>query len=574
MSGSVLYLIPARGGSLRLPGKNLRTMAGIPLVGRAARVARAAAAATPGTRHRVVCSTDDADIARVAAAWGAEVLERPASLATAETPSADVARHALDVLGADAGFETLVLLQPTSPLTVPDDVVAAVARHRIAQGAGVVSVTPTHPAAWHLAIGGDGRLQPVVADGDVLVTGAFYVITPDDLRRTGRFVEAGRTLGQVVSPDRSVDVDEPEDLIVAEAILAARSVTPVMIGGHVIGAGRALVIAEAGVNHGGDVEMAHRLVDAAAAVGADVVKFQTFDPDALAAAGAPQAAYQAAAGHVAADQRALLAGLTLPDDAWPALQAHARERGIEFLSTPFDDRSAELLDRLDVPAFKVGSGELTNLPFLARIARFGRPLLVSTGMAEMTEVAAAVDTVALASGAGLVLLHCVSSYPAAPTDANLRAMETMRLAFGLPVGWSDHTVGAESALAAVALGAAVVEKHLTLDRGLPGPDHAASMEPDVFAALVASIRDVEAALGSGIKSPAAGEADVARVARRSLHWRRSLKPRTAIEVDDLEALRPGTGLSPGRMHEIVGRRTTVAVRSGEIVRQSDVEGLA
>jgi N-acetylneuraminate synthase/N,N'-diacetyllegionaminate synthase len=272
-----------------------------------------------------------------------------------------------------------------------------------------------------------------------------------------------------------------------------------------------------------------------------------------------------------ADQRAMLARLALPPDAWPVLRAQAHARGLVFLSTPFDDGSADLLDRLDVPAFKVGSGELTNTPFLARLARRGRPLLVSTGMADMIEVAAAVDTIRAEGDVPLALLHCVSSYPARPEDANLRAIETMRRAFEVPVGWSDHTPGIELAIGAVAMGAALVEKHLTLDRSLPGPDHAASLEPDEFRAMVAGIRAVEAARGSGVKVPVASEREVAAVARRSLHWRRSLAAGLVVATGDVDVLRPGTGLTPGRIGEIVGRRTARSVAQGAMIVATDVE---
>ena len=368
MTGRILFLIPARGGSRRLPGKNVLPIGGIPLVGRAARTARRAAATIAGG-HAVVCSTDDPAISEAAATWGADVLQRPAHLATAEATSVEVAVHALETFDADA-FETIVLLQPTSPLTDPADVVAAVARHRATGGASIVSVAPSHPASWHQDVAASGELLQGhdQIGGASILTGAFYIVQPRDLLRTRRFVEIGRTLGHIVAIDRSVDVDDAVDMIVAEALLAARPVRPVSIGQKIIGDGSTYVIAEAGVNHNGRPELAHRLVDAAADAGADAVKFQTFDPAALAARGAERAAYQVASGDGAADQREMLAALVLPRDTWAALQEHAHARGIEFLSSPFDDASVELLERLDVPAFKIGSGELTNLPFIARIA--------------------------------------------------------------------------------------------------------------------------------------------------------------------------------------------------------------
>ncbi len=575
-SPGVLFLVPARGGSVRVPGKNLRLVAGIPLVARAVRVSRLAAEAVPRGPHAVVCSTDDAEIARVAEAWGAEVpFRRPAPLADAAATSVDVALHALGVLeAAGRTFRALVLVQPTSPLTDPGDLAAAVARfdaiHR-----PVVAVTGGHPAAFHVT-GSDRDAVAVLEGGlaaaaDRRLSGAFYVVEPRALRADRRFLAPGATVGLEVPPERSVDVDVESDLAIAESLARARHVQPIDIAGCRIGAGRAFLIAEGGVNHNGDPDLAHRLVDAAADGAADAVKFQTFDPAALAAAGAPMADYQRAAGERGADQREMLARLALPLEAWAGLQQHAHERGLVFLSTPFDIGSAELLDRLGVPAFKVGSGELTNIGFIERLARFGRPMLISTGMADMLEVADAVDAVRRAGDPPIALLHCVSSYPAAPEDANLRAIETLRAAFGVPSGWSDHTPGIELPIGAVALGASIVEKHLTLDRTMPGPDHAASLEPDAFAAMTAAIRAVEPALGTGDKRPVEAELRVARVARRSLHWTRDLALGEVVAEEDLVALRPATGLSPARLRDVVGRRTARAVRAGAAATAGDLE---
>lgn len=575
MTDGVLFLIPARGGSQRVPAKNLRTVAGIPLVGRAARTARLAARDLVSGPHRVVCSTDDPSIAAVARRWGAETpFERPASLATADATSVDVALQAVGALAAEGSrFRALVLVQPTCPLTEPADLVAAVERFDAGGGAGVVSVAETHPASWHHALRADDALSSVAADdARAILTGAFYVVDPAALARSRRFVESGSTIGLRVEPERSVDVDEEADLVIAEALAAARPARTFGIGGRRIGEGSVFIIAEAGVNHEGDPALAHRLIDAAAETGADAVKFQTFDPDALAAAGAPKASYQETTGDAGDDQRAMLARLALPADAWAGLRDHAQDRGLVFLSTPFDDGSAELLDGLDVPAFKVGSGELTNLPFLARLARRGRPLLISTGMADMAEVATAVDAVMAAGGPSLALFHCVSSYPARPEDANLRAIETLRRAFGVPTGWSDHTPGTELALAAAAAGASLVEKHLTLDRAMPGPDQRTSLEPDEFARMVAGIRAVTDALGTGDKVPVEAERAIAAVARRSLHWVRDLPARTTITDEDLTSLRPGTGLPPGRGVDVIGRTTARAVAAGTMIVAIDVEG--
>ncbi len=567
MSGRTLFLIPARGGSKRIPGKNLRALAGIPLVAWAGRIARAAGA--PG--DVIVGSTDDAEIAAVASTWGIRVLMRPAELATDRATSVDVALHALDAIEGDGEtIDLCALVQPTSPLTDPADLRAAVELSR-ETGRSVASVTTSHPAAWHHGLAGDDSLQPVGSDdADLLLTGAFYVTTPDALRRSGRFVEPGVTRGFTTPPERAVDIDEPTDLRIAAGLLGTRGVAPFRLADRQIGAAGqgVFVIAEAGVNHDGDVEIAHRLVEAAADAGADAVKFQTFVPDALASATAPTAAYQRA-GDQGEDQRAMLERLALPVDAWPALQQQAHDRGIVFLSAPFDDASADVLDGMDIAAFKTGSGELTNLPFLERLARRGRPMIVSTGMATMAEVAAAVDTIRATGHAELALLHCVSSYPAAPEDANLAAMRTMREAFGLQTGWSDHTPGIELPIAGTALGAAIIEKHLTIDRARRGPDHAMSLEPSEFASMVAAIRSTAVAIGDGDKAPTAAEREIAAVARRSLHWARYLAAGETITEGDLLAQRPGTGISPARMHEYVGRPTARPVRAGAMVDEGD-----
>jgi N,N'-diacetyllegionaminate synthase len=575
LMGPILFLVPARGGSQRVIGKNLRPLAGIPLVGWAARTAIRTARRLPGDGHRVVCSTDDAAIAAVARAWGAETpFVRPASLAGPEATSTDVALHALEALRGTTGesFHALVLVQPTSPLVEPEDLLAAIARFDSGGGRPVVSVTPTHPASWHRDVAAPSATltNPGAPTAPYVLNGAVYVVAPADLAASRRFDPDGAS-ALVLPSSRAVDIDEEVDLVIAAGLLEHRAIRPVPIGDRILGGGPVFVIAEAGVNHDGDPNVAHALVDEAADAGADCVKFQTFDPSALAAADAPTAEYQRAAGVGDSDQRAMLTRLALPLDAWPALQAHAAERGIVFLSSPFDAPSADLLDRLGVPAFKVASGELTNIPFLVSLAHRGRPLLVSTGMADMLEVAAALDAIADSGDPPVALLHCVSSYPADPTDANLRAIATMRATFGVPVGWSDHTTGLELPLAAVAAGAALIEKHLTLDRTRPGPDHRASLEPAAFRDMVAGIRLVEGAMGSGDKVPAAAERAIAALARKSLHWGGSLPAGAVVADGDVVAMRPGTGLRPARLRSVVGRTTLRAVRAGSPVDEADLE---
>jgi N-acetylneuraminate synthase/N,N'-diacetyllegionaminate synthase len=329
------------------------------------------------------------------------------------------------------------------------------------------------------------------------------------------------------------------------------------------------VIAEAGVNHNGDLELAHRLVDVAADAGADAVKFQTFDPAKLVSSAASSTPYQQARGG-ASDQRSLLEALTLPQSAWAELQAHAVERGTTFLSTPFDLDSAHMLVGLGLPALKVSSGELTNIPYLRALADLGVTLLVSSGMGSAEEVADAVE--ACAAEPGLILFHCVSAYPAPIEECNLRAIPAMQEAHGVPVGWSDHTPGLTTALGAVALGASILEKHYTTDRTLPGPDHQASLEPDELADYVAQTKVLARGLGDGRKRRMPSEVENASLVRRSWHAASDLTPGTVLAEQHLSLLRPEGGISPAV--DILGRVVARPVAAGAPIREGDLDGTA
>ena len=351
--------------------------------------------------------------------------------------------------------------------------------------------------------------------------------------------------------------------------------------------GRTFIIAEAGVNHGGSVEAALALVDAAARAGADAVKFQSFRTDLLVRPDAPQAEYQSR-NAAAESQAAMLRPLELSEDAHHRIAERCATAGITFLSTAFDPPSLELLLGLGVPRLKVASGELTNGPMLLAMARTGLPMIVSTGMATLDEVAEALGIIAIGRAGtdaapradvradarrrveadpGLVgdvtLLHCTSSYPAPMEEVNLRAMNTLAERFGLPVGYSDHTEGIAVAIAAVARGARVIEKHVTVDRSLPGPDHTASLEPHEFAGLVRAVRSVEDALGSAEKRVTAAEIEVRSVARRSLVAGRDLDPARPIGPGDLVALRPEDGMPPSDLWDWEGRHPSRRYFAGE-----------
>ena len=333
----------------------------------------------------------------------------------------------------------------------------------------------------------------------------------------------------------------------------------------------AYIIAEAGVNHNGDPVLARQLIDIAAASGADAVKFQTFKAEKLVSPTSKKAEYQKRAlGGEDDGQMAMLKALELSHADFANLKLYSATKGITFLSTPFDEDSADMLDSIGVDAFKVSSGDLTHPDFLRHIAAKGRPMIISSGMATLLEVMEAVEAVHDAGNAELAVLHCVSNYPAAAGDCNLRSMATMRLATGCPVGWSDHTEGSAVSLAAVALGARIVEKHFTSSRDLPGPDHKASIEPHELDAFVRDIRDVEAALGRVEKAPVAAEQPMRDIVRRSLVAERDIAPGTVLSPAMISVKRPGSGIPPKYRDVIVGRTTRLAIAAGDAIPWSAI----
>lgn len=331
--------------------------------------------------------------------------------------------------------------------------------------------------------------------------------------------------------------------------------------------GHVVVIAEAGVNHNGEEAIAHRLIDTAVASGADYVKFQTFEPSRLVAPATEATPYQKERG--ASSQSELLEALALPESAWKDLREHAIDAGIGFLSTPFDVRSAELLLSLGVDALKVSSGELTNLPFLRELSSFGVALLVSTGMGSADEVAAAVDACREAPFLGV--FHCVTSYPAPLDQCNLQAIPQLSRSLGVPVGWSDHTLGLESATVAAALGARLFEKHFTLDRTMEGPDHTASLEPDELGEYVRTLQGIPAMLGDGRKRRMPAEQENASLVRRSWHAVRDLPVGHVLTEADIVALRPESGITP--IVDIIGAKTTSPIARGTAITADAVAGL-
>lgn len=335
------------------------------------------------------------------------------------------------------------------------------------------------------------------------------------------------------------------------------------------------IIAEAGVNHNGDLTMALRLVDVAADAGADAVKFQTFSAEKLTRRGAEKAEYQKNATG-AGDQYDMLKALEMTEEMHSRVLERCHERGIEFMSTAFDEDSFDFLVSLGIKRVKVPSGEITNHPFLRHMARSGLPMIVSTGMATLDEVRKATEVVRSTSptagetASDLIVLHCTSNYPAAPKDVNLLAMRTIAGELNVPVGYSDHTLGITISVAAVAMGAQVIEKHFTLDKSLPGPDHGASLDPTELAAMIEAIRLVEAGLGDGVKAPTASELPVRALVRRSATAVRDIAVGEVIQRADVILLRPGNGIQPADIERVAGHKAGRSIAAGETLQWSDL----
>ena len=322
---------------------------------------------------------------------------------------------------------------------------------------------------------------------------------------------------------------------------------------------KVIIIAEAGVNHNGDIKRAKALIDAAFDAGVDYVKFQTFKADKIVSLNAKKAEYQIESLDCTDDfQYNMLKQLELSHENHLELIQYCREKGIQFFSTAFDTEGVDYLDSLGFNMFKIPSGEITNYPYLKLISKKGKPVILSTGMASIKEIEIALNTLQEQglSKEDITVLHCNTEYPTTMKDVNLRAMLDIHNRFGVKIGYSDHTLGIEVSTAAVALGASVIEKHFTLDRNLPGPDHKASLEPDELKAMVKSIRNVEIAIsGSGKKEPSESEKKNIPIARKSIHIKKALQKNQVIKEEDIIPLRPGDGISPFYWNEIIGKKT-------------------
>lgn len=334
---------------------------------------------------------------------------------------------------------------------------------------------------------------------------------------------------------------------------------------------RVFIIAEAGVNHNGSLNIAKKMIDAAKLSGADAIKFQTFKAEDIAIATAKKATYQAANTKGTSSQRDMLKALELKDSDFISLAKYARKKRIVFLSSAFDKGSVDLLDKIGVAAFKIASGEITNLPLIKYIAQKRKPIILSTGMSNLKEIKIAIDTIKSHGVNNITLLHCVSEYPVRLENVNLKAMQTLKNNFKVPVGFSDHTNGIATAAAAVAMGATVIEKHFTLSRRMRGPDHKASLEPDEFAVMVSFVRQVEKTLGNGIKKATKLEERIKKDVRKSLVAKIAIPKDIKISASMIDIKRPGTGIAPANLNKVLGKITKRAIIKDSLISFKDLK---
>lgn len=577
----VLAVIIARAGSKGLPRKCMLPIAGRPVIDYTFDHALTAA-----TLDAVCLSTDCDEAKNLATQRGIFVIDRPAELASDRATVDAAVRHAVqayETTHPDFCADVIVLLYGNIPLR-PDGAIDRAVRHLIESGADsvrtVAPATKQHPD-WLHRLDGDRLskfrenniyrrqdLEPLYYhDGAVVcVTRAALHTPPAHAEDFHAFFGRDRR-AIIVSADATVDIDDAGDLRLAEAVLAAREPGSVRIGNATIGRGqRTFVIAEAGVNHDGDVSAAKSLIDAAVAAGADAVKFQAFSADRLVTRTAAACTYQQQHDPHAQTQHEMLRRLELAEGQFAALQQHAARAGILFMATPFSIDDLKMLLGLGVPAIKLASSDLVNVPLLRAAAASGPPMIVSTGAAEWHEIDNAVALIRR-SGAGdrLVLLHCVSAYPTPPSRANLRAIEALARRYLVPAGYSDHTAETHTGALAIAAGATVLEKHLTLDRRRPGPDHSFSLEPGAFAEYVRAVREAETMLGDGRITVSDVQVEIRKLARGCVVAARTIRAGEKLSSENLAVKRAGRGLPPTALDGLLGRVALVNITSDSAV---------
>lgn len=573
----IVALITAREGSKRIPEKNLKKVNGITLLQRTINSAKEAR-----TIDTIYLSTDSTMIGK-AAERDCVIINRPKELASDTASTLAVMKHALHIIQKREGSDIcLVLLQPTSPFRKGEtidrcveelidhkaDVVLTGSRREL-EPKWIMKKNPDRSCDF-IENNDFHKIRSQDQDQYFDINGCVYCYTPKVIEDSEKYAMGNRVFVVPTTFLESFQIDEPEDLIIANRL--AQAGTELF---RSLSFGPPYVIAEAGVNHNGSMELAKQLVDAAADAGADAVKFQTYKTEDLVTKESETAEYQQKNTGKQESQFDMLKSLELAYDDFKELKEYCDRKGIQFLSTAHTMSAIDLIDPF-VPFFKVGSGDLTNIPYLEALAERGKPIILSTGMGTLEEVKEAVEAIKKRNQE-IVLLHCTTNYPCPEKDANLRVMQTLRDEFNLPVGYSDHTEGIKIPLMAASLGAKVIEKHFTIDRSLPGPDHKASLEPDELKEMISKMKqkqhlDIpESILGSPEKLPTKEENEIAKVARKSIITKKQIKKGQVLAKEDLIIKRPGTGISPKEYDNILGMRATKDLDEDTVLSWNDVE---
>jgi len=563
-------IILARGGSKAVPKKNIKKLAGKPLI------AYTIEAALKSKLDRVIVSTDCKEIAEVSRRYGAEVpFMRPAKLATDTAHSRPVLVHAINYLEKTEKYpvDIVVMLQPTSPLREACDIDAGLEKLVKTRADSVTSICETeYPPYWVKTLKGDklDRFVKSKIDYDQLerqqlpktyqLNGAIFVTWKHIIMKQKQILGKD-TRAIFMESERSMDIDTELDFGIIEKMMGGNKKKNVKIRNRVIGNGRpCFIIAEAGVNHNGSMKLAKKLIDKAKDAGADAIKFQNFNTEKLVLKSSPKAEYQVKRTGKKESQYEMLKRLEISKKQTRELMKYCAKKRIIFLSTPYDNESADLLEELGAPAFKIASCDLTNTPLLRYVAKKKKPIILSTGMSTMLEIENAVQEIEKTGNTRIILLHCVTDYPAKLEEINLNALNSLRNNFDFPIGYSDHTMSPAVSLASVSMGSTVLEKHFTLSRKMKGPDHSASIEPAGLKKLVKNIRAIEKSLGKEIKMPTKSERSNRKNMRRSLFAKIDIPAKTVITEDMISVKRPTTGMSPADYDLVIGSTSRAKIR--------------
>lgn len=582
---NILFFIPARAGSKGIKNKNLARIYGCPLVAFPIMTARKALKYFQKHNCYLFLSTDSPEIADVGKQWGASVpFLREKRLSKDKSDIFDAILFSCEKLKKLKIFEPdiIVLLQPTSPLREVEDIKKAFNLY-IKHKTSIISTTKyDHPLSWIFSVkNGYLKINKKVLhirqkeeDKYFRPNGAIYISSLENLKKFKSFYQKN-TLSYEMPFYSSIDIDKIEDLHIAEKMMEFRffmKKNNIKIGDKEVGSGLpTFFIAEAGVNHNGNLEIAKKMVDAAKEAGANCVKFQTFKAEELASKNAKKAKYQLETTDKNESQLEMLKKLELSEKDFIELKEYCDKRKILFLSTPFDLKSLELLEKIEVSAYKIGSGNITDYFLLKECAKKGKPIILSTGMSELYEVFDAINLIDNYGNKNILLLHCLSEYPAKIDEVNLLAIKNMRLLFNLPCGFSDHTEDFTAGILAVSFGASIIEKHFTLDKNMEGPDHKASLEPKELKKFIESIRNAEKAIGDGIKKVQNCEKENRIIVRKSLYAKRDIKRGEILKEEDFTALRPGGGISPMEINNIIGKKAKIDIKMGEVIKYEYLE---